>query len=159
MRKACRTELQVFCSESLWAREIIDFPKSQFILILWEKKKKKVCLCSKLRLLSYYENLNESKKSIIHPAASFTQTSCTLCKERKRSPSKKPEQRIVHRLCPIIYVWGDRKKIYEQITNSTRNLKFQILWLPRDWICSLITSLVMVNAENSHFHWMTIMLL
>lgn len=39
MRKACGTELQVFCSESLRARGIIDFPKSQFIPTLCGEEK------------------------------------------------------------------------------------------------------------------------
>lgn len=38
-REAHRTELQAFCSESLRAWGIIDFPKSQFKPISQEKKK------------------------------------------------------------------------------------------------------------------------
>lgn len=41
-REAHRTELQAFCSESLRAWGIIDFPKSQFKPISQEKKKKKM---------------------------------------------------------------------------------------------------------------------
>lgn len=43
-RKAHRTELQAFCSESLRAWGIIDFPKSQFKPISQKKKKLKKCL-------------------------------------------------------------------------------------------------------------------
>lgn len=91
MRKACRTELQVFCSESLRAWGIIDFPKSVYTYPLGKEKKSVFAQNQDCYHIMKTSMKEEVKRSIIHPAASFTQILCILCKERKRIPSKKPE--------------------------------------------------------------------
>lgn len=158
MRKACRTELHVFCSESLRAWGITDFPKSQFIPILWWGEK--VCLCSKSRLL-YCEKLNERRsKKKYHPAASFTHISFTLRLEWKRIPPKKLEQRIVYRLRPTTYVreqkevaWANHQ-LHQQLEISDPLTFTWLILQPYHKPCDK-----MVNAENSHIHRLTIILL